>query len=236
VNYGTLYGIGVGPGDPELLTLKAVRVLGDVDRIFAAASSKNTYSVSYDIVRPHLKDDVVVETLSFPMTKDKDTLADAWTKNAEQVLAAMKRGENVAFLTLGDPLTYSTFGYLLKTLRKLNSDVPVEIIPGITSYNAAAAASETILVEAEESLTVVSGALGGDRVRRAAHNSDTLVVLKAYRHFGDITKALEEENMLKNAVLVSRCSMEGEQVVRDLTPEMAPKYFSLVLSPGRENA
>ncbi|GAB6176601.1 precorrin-2 C(20)-methyltransferase [Desulfobaculum senezii] len=234
MNYGTLYGIGVGPGDPEFLTLKAVRVLGGVDRIFAAASSKNTYSVSYDIVRPHLKADVAVQTLDFPMTKDREVLRAAWTKNAEAVLDAMKRGENVAFLTLGDPLTYSTFGYLLRTLREMVPNAPVEIIPGITSYNAAAAAAQTVLVEAEESLTIVSGAKGGDRVRTIADCTDSLVVLKTYRQFGDITTALSEGLRLEDAVLVSNCSMEGECVVRDLEPGMpAPKYFSLIISTPR---
>lgn len=236
MKYGTLFGIGVGPGDPELLTLKAVRVLGNVDRIFAAASSKNTYSVSYDIVRPHLKEEIEVETLNFPMTKDRDVLEKAWNENAEAVLAALKEGHDVAFLTLGDPMTYSTFGYLLRTLRQLDPEAPVEVIPGITSYNAAAAASQTILVEAEESLTIVSGAKGGDMVRRAAAATDSLVVMKAYRQFGDITNALDDAELLENAVLVSNCSMEGETVVKGLSTDMdAPKYFSLILAGRRAN-
>lgn len=231
MNYGMLYGIGTGPGDPELLTLKAARVLGEVHKVYAARSSKNTHSVSHGIVREHLREGVEVEALPFPMTRDKDMLREAWTANARMVLEDLRTGRNVAFLTLGDPLTYSTFGYLWRTLRELDSEVPVEVVPGITSYNAAAAASGTILAEAEESFSVVSGAKGGDTLRKAAETADSVVVLKAYKHFGDILAALDETGMREHSVLVSNCGHEGERIMRDVEANGdKPQYFSLVLA------
>ncbi len=237
MKYGMLYGVGVGPGDPELLTLRAVRVLGEVDRVYAARSSKNTHSVSWDIVRPHLREGIEVQALPFPMTRDQAELRAAWEANAARVLADLRAGRSVAFLTLGDPLTYSTFGYLLRTLRAMDPAAPVEVVPGVTSYCAAAAASGTVLAEAEETLAIVSGAKGGEQLRRAAQGADSFVILKAYKRFDDLTATMEELGLLEGAVLVSNCGREGERIVTDVSPdEPAPQYFSLMLArkPRRE--
>jgi len=168
---GILYGVGVGPGDPGLLTLKAVAVLGAADVIYAAASTKNDYSVSLSVARPHLREGAAVRTLAFPMTRDEAALAAAWEKNARIVLADMEAGLGVAFLTLGDPMTYSTFGYLLATVQRLAPGARVEIVPGVTSYAAAAALSGRVLAQREETLAIVSGAAGGDALRRSTPSS-----------------------------------------------------------------
>ncbi|MEW5773961.1 MAG: precorrin-2 C(20)-methyltransferase [Thermodesulfobacteriota bacterium] len=228
---GILYGVGVGPGDPELLTLKAVRVLRSAPRVYAAASTKNSYSVSLSIVRPHLAPGVEPVVLSFPMTRDQAVLDRAWEENARTVLADLDAGRDVAFLTLGDPSTYSTFGYLLRTLRGLNPAVRAEVVPGVTSYCAAAALAGEPLAEADQTLAVVSGVCGGDTLRRAAEAADSLVVLKAYKRFADIRAALAEAGLLQDAVLVSACGQDGQSLVRDLAGvEQAPPYFSLVLA------
>lgn len=236
MEYGMFYGIGTGPGDPELLTLRAVRVLGEVDRVYAARSSKNTHSVSWNVVRPHLRRGTEVRALPFPMTRDRAALRAAWEDNANVVLADLRAGLSVAFLTLGDPLTYSTFGYLLRTLRELDPAAPVEIVPGVTSYCAAAAASGTVLAEGEQTLAIVSGAKGGEQLRRAARGADSFVILKAYKHFDEITATMDELGLLAESVLVSNCGQDGERIVQDVgTDEPAPQYFSLLLArkPGR---
>lgn len=212
---GTLYGIGVGPGDPELITLKAVKILKKVSQIFAAASSKNSYSIALSIVRCHLNG-AGVENLSFPMTKDPETLAAAWEGNARRVLGVLGEGKDAAFVTLGDPLTYSTFGYLLQTLKRLDPEVRVVTIPGITSYSAAAALSQTPLSEGEESFYVVSGALGAQRLKEALSQTDNVILLKTYRCFPEIYRTLKELNLLDCATFVSRVGLEGETVVQDL--------------------
>ena len=237
MKYGTLYGIGVGPGDPELLTLKAVRVLNTVQRLYAAASTKNTYSSALGAVERCLLPGTDVEKLFFPMTREQRELQEAWEKNARKILVELEKGVSCGFLTLGDPMTYSTFGYLMRTLREIAPAAPIEIIPGITSYHAAAAASGFVLAEREESLAVVSGAKGGENLRRLAQspgNPDgvrNVAVLKVYKNFKDIKAALKDLGLLEGSVLVSRCGLAGEVIVRDVAQNTpSPEYLSLILA------
>lgn len=227
---GTLYGIGVGPGDPELITLKALKVLQRVPHIFASCSSKNSYSLALNIVRCHLNG-AGIEHLPFPMTRDPQVLQDAWEKNAARVLEVLDFGADAAFVTLGDPLTYSTFGYLLKTMKRLQPEARVVTIPGITSYNAAAALTHTPLTEGEESFSLVSGAQGAARLREVVDRSDNIVMLKTYRNFGEIYQALEELDLLDRAVCISRCGLEGETVVENLRDlkEQSMNYLSMII-------
>jgi len=227
---GILYGIGVGPGDPELLTLKAVRALGEVDVIFAAASTKNDYSTALSIARPHLRQDVRVEQLGFPMTKDKAALEAAWRENARVVAAVLDRGENGAFLTLGDPLTYSTYGYLQRTLLQMDPTIRLQAIPGITSFHAAAARIGLVLAESSESLLITSGVADPETLERQLDVADNAVIMKAYKNFEDIRSTLERLRLDDKTVLVSRLGMEGESILMDIKDApMTPHYFSLAL-------
>ncbi|MFZ2088176.1 MAG: precorrin-2 C(20)-methyltransferase [Desulfobaccales bacterium] len=212
---GTLYGIGVGPGDPELITLKALKVLQRTSHIFASTSSKNAYSLALNIVRSHLNG-ARIEHLPFPMTREAEVLQEAWEANACRVMEVLRAGEDAVFITLGDPLTYSTFGYLLRSVKRLDPTVRVVTIPGITSYHAAAALTQTPLSEGEESFFVVSGALGAARLREVIHKTDNIVLLKTYRHTDDILATLEEMGLTDRAVCISRAGMDGETVVQDL--------------------
>ncbi len=227
---GTLYGVGVGPGDPELLTLKAVRVLGEVDVIFAAASTKNDYSTAYSIAKPHMKEGVRVENLGFPMTKDKDELETAWQANAEIVAAALNRGENAAFLTLGDPLTYSTYGYLQRTLLAKDSTIKLQAIPGITSFHAAASKIGLVLAESKESLLITSGVTDPEKLEAQLDAADNAVILKAYKNFEEIRATLERLRLADKTVLVSRLGMDDESILMDIRDApKTPHYFSLAL-------
>jgi len=228
---GTLYGIGVGPGDPELITLKAVKILRQVDVVFAAASTKNSYSLAVDIASPHLAEGVPVVRLGFPMTRDEMMLAGAWGENGRKVVETLKKGKDAAFITLGDPLIYSTFGYILKTIRETHPDIPIKIIPGITSYQAGAAAAGQILAEAEESYAVISGALGSQRLKDIIAHTDNVVMLKVYRNYKEILDTLNQLDLTAGSVLISRCGLDGEEVIRDLKErlDIAPSYLSLLL-------
>ncbi len=234
---GVLYGLGVGPGDPELITLKAARVLNSVDAVYAAASSKNDYSLAVSIARPHIPDLTPIRVLKFPMSADGDERQDAWTANARILIEEMEQGRRLAFITLGDAMTYSTYGYLLREVKRLAPHLPVISVPGITSYQAAAASLNTPLVEAEESLMVLSGAEGGDHLRRCVAAPDTVVFLKAYRNVEDIVAALDEAGRLETSVGVTRCSLPDEQVTADIREfvDRRASYWTLILSkkPGR---
>jgi len=227
---GTLYGIGVGPGDPDLITLKALKVLHRVPHIFASCSTKNSYSLALSIVRCHLNG-AGIEHLPFPMTRDPQVLAEAWERNARRVLEVLDMGTDAAFVTLGDPLTYSTFGYLLKTLKRLAPEVRIVTIPGITSYSAAAARTHLPLTEGEESFQLVSGARGAAKLREVIDKSDNIVMLKTYRHFEEIYQALEEMDLLDRTTCISRCGLEGETVVENLRELKGRKlpYLSMII-------
>ena len=229
---GTLYGIGVGPGDPELMTIKAVKILNTVDVVFTASSTKNDFSLAVDIARPHLPENVEVRTLSFPMTKDKLVMKKAWRENSRIILAELNKGKDAAFLTLGDPMTYSTFGYILQELQESNPEVAMVTIPGITSYQAAAARMNVPLVEAEESLLLTSGAYGGQNIRKLSDCAENVVLLKAYKNVKDITQALEESDMIKNSRAIKKCGREGEEIITDIMTlaDSEPDYWTLILA------
>jgi len=227
---GTLYGIGVGPGDPELLTLKAIRALGEVDVIFAAASTKNDYSTAYSIARPHMKEGVQVIQLGFPMTKDEDELNAAWQANAKTVAAVLDQGLDAAFLTLGDPLTYSTYGYLQRTLLGIDPTIKLQAIPGITSFHAAAAKIGLVLCESKESLLITSGVSDPQTLEAQLDVADNAVILKAYKNFEEIRDTLTRLRLSDKTVLVSRLGMDDESILMDIKDAPAtPHYFSLAL-------
>jgi precorrin-2/cobalt-factor-2 C20-methyltransferase len=236
---GTLYGIGVGPGDPDLMTLKACKILTRVDVVFAAASTRNHHSLALDIARPHIPAATPVEMLPFPMTRDRRETVRAWEANARRIADELAAGRSVAFLTLGDSLTYSTFGYLMDTVRRLAPAVAIETVPGITSYQAAASRLNTPLVEGEGALMVLSGAMGGERLRSLAETPETVVFLKAYRNLEDICAALEESGEYPYCVAVKNCCQANEEIVADLSElcRQTPDYWTLVIAkktPGRE--
>jgi len=231
MEYGTLYGVGVGPGDADLVTVKATKVLGQVAVVFAAASSKNNYSLAVQIASPYLKPGVPVEHLGFPMSRDKKALASAWEENGRKVVESLKQGKDAAFITLGDPLIYSTFGYILESIRKTDPDIPIKIIPGVTSYQAGAAAAGQVLVEADESYAVVSGAAGARRLKQVIDHTDSVVMLKVYRNYKEILDTLDELDLTARSVLISRCGLDGEEIVRNLKERdnRSPSYMSLLI-------
>lgn len=229
---GTLYGIGVGPGDPELLTLKAVRILKEVSHVFAASSSKNDYSLAQSIVADHLPPGVPVDHLAFPMTFNPERLENAWLANCEKVVEMLSRGKNVAFLTIGDPLTFSTFIYLMRKIRKRLPGVNISVVPGITSFQAAAACANEPLAEGEEAITIVSGAKGGDRLKDVVQFAENVVLMKTYKRFPQIISQIREEGLENNCCFISRCGLEGQVVERDfkkLSEMEQPHYLSLMI-------
>jgi precorrin-2/cobalt-factor-2 C20-methyltransferase len=227
---GHLYGIGVGPGDPEMLTLKAARILGAVDVILAASSTRNDDSMALDIARPHLRPDARIIRLGFPMSRDEGTLRAAWEENARTVLAELEQGRDAAFLTLGDPLLYSTFAYLLRTLRRLDPDRRVTVVPGITSFQAAAAATETVLAESAQNLLILPGIRDAAELRRNLEGADNAVILKAYTNFAAIREELRTLPTPTHCVFASKMGMKEQFITRSLdeAPDN-PTYLSLML-------
>lgn len=228
---GVLYGVGVGPGAPDLLTLRAVNVLGKVDVILAAASPRNDYSAALETARPHLRPDVRMLRLEFPMTRDRAVLHEAWRVAAEETQKVLEGGENAAFLTIGDPLVYSTFGYLMQTLKQRAPHLLVEIISGITSIQAAAARTGTILCENSESLRIIPGINSREELEKALESADTAVILKAYRNLPAIVDALRATGRLDSCMLASHVEQPAERLRQGIDlEEGTPPYMSLVIS------
>jgi len=187
-----------------------VRVLNNVAVIFSATSTKNAYSLAADIVSSHLKKETPIVLLGFPMTYNKDKLSIAWEENARKVIDSVTKGLDVACITLGDPMTYSTFGYLMRTEK--DPDIRIKIIPGITSYQAASASVGQVLVEGDD-------------------HSDNIIMVKVYHHYKEIIRTLDELNLTSKAILVSHSGLDGEEIVHDLKKNIdkIPPYLSILL-------
>ena len=183
--------------------------------VFASCSTKNSYSLALNIVRRHLNG-AGLEHLPFPMTKDPQVLQAAWETNAARVLEVLDSGVDAAFVTLGDPLTYSTFGYLLKTLKRLCPEVRVVTIPGITSYTPRPPTPRYPRPKARNPSYWSPGPRAPPGCGKWWSNSDNIVMLKTYRNFEEIYQALEELDLLDRAVCISRCGLDGETVVENL--------------------
>jgi precorrin-2/cobalt-factor-2 C20-methyltransferase len=230
--FGTLYGIGVGPGDPDLITIKAAKILNRVDTVFAAASTKNSHSLAVNIAGQHIPGSAAVKLLRFPMTRDRDETRRAWKEHAQTIIAELEKGKDAAFLTLGDSMTYSTYGYILRYVQALAPHLEIQTVPGITSYQAAAARLNTPLVEGEETLMVVSGVKGGNRLRELCGKPENVVFLKAYRNVPDIKAAIDETGKYPKSVGVKSCGQQDEEIIDDIgeLSKRKPDYWTLIIS------
>lgn len=233
-NSGKIYGIGVGPGDSDLLTVRAVRVLAKVDIVFAASSTKNEYSHSLEIASEFVHDDCEVVKLGYPMTRDHDVLNDAWEENCRIACEMLKGGKTAAFLTLGDPLIYSTFGYMMQTMKRLCPEVEFEVVPGITSYQAAAARSQQVLVESGQNLLLTSGVADPEKFAETLEMVDNAVILKAYRNFPELRETVNEMGT-KDVKFYTRLGLDGEAIYLDINevPEKT-NYLSLMLLTAKK--
>jgi precorrin-2/cobalt-factor-2 C20-methyltransferase len=205
--------------------------------VFAAASTKNSYSLAMSIAGPHIPETTLVKKLSFPMTINKKETEIAWKDNAGTIIKELELGKDVAFLSLGDCMTYSTYGYILKHIRKTASHVNIKTIPGITSYQAAASCLNVPLVEGEESLLIVSGASGGDHLRQLSVKPECVVFLKAYRNIKDIDSAINESELYNHSVGVLNCGHPEEEIVTDIKElsKRQPNYWTLIIAKQKKN-
>ena len=202
MNKGKLYGVGIGPGDPELLTAKAIRILGECD-VIAVPQSENGGRTALEIASCYIKGKPV-RAFDMPMTHDRAARNASHDAAADAICALLDEGKNVAFLTLGDPTVYSTGWYVHK--RVVSRGYDAELIPGVPSFCAAAARLGRALCEDGEMLHIIPASHGKER------------------------EGLRESGQLENAALVERCGMEGERLVYDMDELREPSgYFSIIL-------
>jgi len=222
---GKFYGIGVGVGDPENITVKATKKLHEVDVIVLPEAKSGEGSTAFNIVKEYVKSNVEQMFLEFPMIKDVEARKVFRKNNADKVSAELEKGKNVAFLTIGDPMTYSTYTYVLEHIA---DDVEVETIAGITSFNSIAARLNVPLMIGDEDLKVVSVNRKTD-IYKEIENNDNLVLMKISRNFEKIKKAIIETGNKENAVIVSDCGKDNEVVYWDIESVEEVPYFSTMI-------
>ena len=224
--HGKLWGVGVGPGDPELLTVKAVRVLREADVVIVPDASSGD-KVALNIVKDYLKDKQI-QFVKTPMVRDKAVMDAAHEAAADTICALLDDGKQVAFLTLGDPAIYSTYMYIHQ--KVLHRGYAVEVVPGIPSFCAAAARLNQSLCLGKEPLTIIPASHDQNDLMDLPGNK---VFMKAGRSILELQQALADKGLLEGASMVENCSMENEHVYPHFADLKEPSgYFSLVIVKG----
>lgn len=212
---GNFHGIGLGPGDPELLTLKAIHVIRGADRIFVPKSDTKEESMALEIVKDYVEEKKIIEQI-YPMTKDKSLLNTAWRKAAEEVCTEIRNGYNVAYLTLGDPMTFSTYIYLLRYLLTMLPEHAIHTVPGITSYNAAACMANYPLLTGDERMAVIPMPKDITELRPILETFDTVVLMKVAKKLDEVIQLLEEINLTEHALFASYIGQKDAYLTYDL--------------------
>lgn len=229
---GRLYGVGVGPGDPELLTLRAYHLLSRIPVIFVPLKDKKSRSYARSVINSLIKkSEGKVVGLVLPMLRDREQLADYWRKAAESMWQYLKKGEDCAFVNIGDPLLYGTFIHILETLQQSHPEIEVEVIPGISSINAAAARTMIPLASNDELIAIISGNREDKVIKETLENFDTVIFLKMNTVFDKLLIILEELNLIEKCVYVRRCTTQDEEIIWDISKLKGEKvdYFSLLI-------
>lgn len=230
---GKFYGIGIGPGDPELITLKAKRILEEADIIAAPRSHGDKESVASHIVKEFITGKQKLD-LVMPMVHNRQALEEAWRVAAKEIMGLLDEGKTIAFITLGDPSLFSTFSYLFQLIRDGGYDW--EIVPGIMAAAATAAKLGSGLADGGENLLIAAAHKDPEKLRRAIAEHDNIVLMKGAGKWQDIAAILEEAGLTANTGAVERCTMEGERVFRHIEdmPEDLSYFLTAIIRKGKK--
>ncbi|HKR73495.1 MAG TPA: precorrin-2 C(20)-methyltransferase [Candidatus Nitrosocosmicus sp.] len=238
-----LYCIGCGPGDPELVTIKAINLIKNADIIFTPTARENKPSVALSIVEKYVSKGTEVRQLIFPMTKDVTKLKESWKNNANEISEAVRIGKKAVYLTVGDPSLYSTWIYIHKEIQTNHKDVEVEIVPGITSIFSFSAELKTPVGEGEEIIGIIPACYNLDRLKTAAECCDTLVFLKDGRYFNSVIDVLVESSFPDDSdvFIAQDVSTNAESLQRRKLIDIArnknennDKYFSIMIAKKKK--
>jgi len=233
MKFGVLYGIGVGPGDPDLMTLKGARVLEGCRHVFVPKARSENGSIALAIAGRHLRADSRIYELVFPMSADSGELSRHWAEAARSVSEVVGMGEDACFLTLGDPLLYSTYIYLVRSLREQLPGLDVVTIPGITAFSAAAALAEFPIGEGNQRVVIIPASDDLDVSGEALSEAGTVILMKVGRRLDKVLDLIEQAGFLDRAVYVARAGLEGQQVEVNLRKLRQQKqeadYLSILL-------
>jgi len=227
---GKLFILGVGPGDPELITVKAVRILGQVHEIFVPVSAQDRASLARSIAERYLGAHARVTELCFPMLCDAAAVQQGMQEHCSRIEAAVQQGSDAALLTLGDPGMYSTAWPIVSLISRHAPGIDIEIVPGIASYLHAAAQSCICLAEGDDVLSVVSGYAAPERIEAVVDSSDSVVFLKTFRQRQRLVDLLQKKGLDDRCTYVRRCGLSGQQIVCDLRSLDAEcDYLSMII-------
>lgn len=236
--------VGCGPGDPELLTVKAAGMLRNADVIFTPTAREGKPSIALSIVKQYVNATAKIVDLIFPMVKNREEAGLYWRRNVEQIAETAKMGKNVVYLTVGDPSLYSTWIYIQREITSRHPEINVKIIPGIPSVFAFAAQAKISLVEGDETLGIIPACYDLEKVKRTANSCDTLVFLKDGRYFGAVIDMLDSAGFSDDSMItIAQDVSGGEEVLKRNSlkeirqnKETAQKYFSLMVAKRKNGS
>lgn len=223
---GKLWGVGVGPGDSELMTLKAVRLILQCDMVVLPDSKKRNiaFEIAQDAV-PEIHNKEILK-VHMPMIRDKDKLEDAHNQATDLIAEKLDEGRNLVFLTLGDPTVYSTYFYVHKNVEKMGYEC--EIVPGITSFCAAAAKMGISLSEGKDGMYIMPGSY--DNIENGLEVPGTKVIMKSGKSIGDVKNVLVENSNRFSTMMIENCGMKDEKIYESAEEiDENAGYFSLLI-------
>lgn len=232
-SFGTLYGLGVGPGDPELITLKAQRILRSVP-VIAWPAPLEGESMARSIAATHLPGGQTEIPIRMPMVAERFPAEDVYDKAADEISVHLTEGRDVAVLCEGDPFVYGSFMYLF---ARIAGRFPVSVVPGVSSLTAGAAALGMPLAARNDVLVVLPAPLAEDELERRLADADAAVIIKVGRHMAKLRRVLDRLGLTGSARYIEHATMEN-QIIRDIAEmdEAVAPYFSLVLVHRRGEA
>lgn len=213
---GTFHAVGVGPGEPELLTLKAARLLSSCRCLYVPFSRVSTQTWVADAVAEYAREDAEIRPVSFSMGKGSTEREEHWQQTAAEIVRQLQNGDDVVFVTLGDPLLYSTAIYLIRALEKEWPQVDIDIVPGISAYAHCAALTNFPMGEGKAPVTIIPSVTAMTDLQAAIERGGTLALMKIGRHLPAIIDLLEENGLLEQAVFVARAGLPDQRIETDL--------------------
>ncbi len=223
------FGIGVGVGNSMTVTKKAIDVLDTLDILYVPKAKKTeNYSTAHTIVKDYINEKTKVKPRLFPMNYDSSELQKAWNKIASEIISDVSEGNNVGFITIGDPMVYSTYIYLLRIMK---DKIKIKTIPGIASFLDIASNNNFPLVEGDDPLVILPATMGMERLRSYIKSESSIVLMKVYNNFDEVIEMLLEENLKNHAIVVSNSSKDEETICWNIeeikTSDVS--YFTTIL-------
>ncbi len=229
---GTLFGLGVGPGDPELLTLRAWRLICNCD-VLAYPQTGDGDSLARSICAPFIPEDATELAITVPMREDREPARTAYNAAALKIARHLNQGRNVAFLCEGDPFFYGSFMYLFERVAETHKTV---VVPGVSSLTASAAGIARPLAARNDVLKVLPAPLAADRLRSEIETADAIAIIKVGKHFDKIRNILRDLDLDTHAAIIEAATLEDEKISRlcDVAAGERPYFSTILIYKGAE--